>query len=131
MQVLIWFNHLLVFVDAGEIFVMADDVATPSNLPVAPVEHEEFEEVPLDMNVFQRPHEEELSRQVVCTRIDHLAWDRRLSPNSHALAIYLEFAPIRGAALERFKECQCEDDDVHLHYQTWVPDVAIIVGYEA
>jgi hypothetical protein len=94
MQVLIWFNHLLVFVDAGEILVMADDVATPSNLPVAPIKHEEFEEVPLDMNVSQRPHEEELSRQVVCTRIDHLAWDRRLSPNSHALAIYLEFAPI-------------------------------------
>jgi hypothetical protein len=34
----------LVFVDAGEIFVMADDVATPSNPLVALVEQEELEE---------------------------------------------------------------------------------------
>jgi hypothetical protein len=38
MQVLIWFGYPLVFVDAGEIFVMADDVATFSNPPVAPIE---------------------------------------------------------------------------------------------
>jgi hypothetical protein len=38
MQVLIWFVYPLVFVDAGEILVMANDVATPSNPPVAPVE---------------------------------------------------------------------------------------------
>jgi len=44
-----------------------------------------------------------------------------LSPNAHALAIYSEFVPTCGAALERFKNCQCEDDDVPLHYQTWVP----------
>jgi len=31
---------------------MADDVATPSNPPVAPVEQEEFEEAPLDVIVF-------------------------------------------------------------------------------
>jgi hypothetical protein len=46
MQVPIWFDYLLVFVDAGEILVMADDVVTLSNPPVAPVEQEEFEEVP-------------------------------------------------------------------------------------
>jgi len=58
---------------------------------------------------------------VVHTRVDCSAWDRRLSLNPHALAIYLEFVPSRGAAPERFEECQCEDDDVRLHYRTWVP----------
>jgi hypothetical protein len=38
MQVLIWFGHPSIFVDVGEILVMADDVVTPSNLPVALVE---------------------------------------------------------------------------------------------
>jgi hypothetical protein len=47
--------------------VMADDVATPSNPPVAPIKKEEledapFDETPLDVNVFQRSHEEEPSR---------------------------------------------------------------------
>ncbi len=71
----------------------------------------------------QRLREEELSRRVVSIRVDRSAWDRRLSPNPHALAIYLEFvlARARGAAPERFEECQCEDDDVHLHCRTWVP----------
>ncbi len=54
------------------------------------------------------------------TRVDRSVWDRRLSLNPHALAIYLEFVPARGATLERFEECQCEDDDVRLHYRTWV-----------
>jgi transposase len=98
MQVLIWFGYLSVFVDASEISVMADDVATPLNPPVAPVEQEELEEAPLDMNVFQRPRKEEPSRRVVRTRIDRLAWDRRLFPNPRALAIYLEFVPTRGVA---------------------------------
>jgi hypothetical protein len=44
---------LLVFVDAGENLVMVDDVATPSNPLVLLIEKEEFEEAPLDMNVFQ------------------------------------------------------------------------------
>jgi hypothetical protein len=121
MQVPIWFGYLLVFVDAGEILVMADDVATPSNPPVALVEQEELEEAPLDVNVFQWPREKEPSRRVVHTRVDRSAWDRRLSPNPHALAIYLEFVPARGAAPERFEECQCENDNVRLHCRTWVP----------
>jgi hypothetical protein len=62
MQVLIWFGYLSIFVDAGEILVMTDDVATPSNPPIALVELQELEEVPLDVNVFQRPCEEESSR---------------------------------------------------------------------
>jgi len=56
----------------------------------------------------------------VCTRVDRSAWDRQLFPNPYALAIYLEFVFARGTALERFEECQCEDDDVRLHYRTWV-----------
>jgi hypothetical protein len=51
----------------------------------------------------------------VRTRVDHSAWDRPLSPNPHALAIYLEIVHARGATLERFKECQCENDDVRFH----------------
>jgi len=57
----------------------------------------------------------------MCTRVDRSAWDRRLSPNPHALAIYLEFVPTCGAAPERFEECPCEDDDVRFHCRTWVP----------
>jgi hypothetical protein len=120
-----------VFVDAGDNLVMADDVAMPSNPLVAIVDKEELEEATLDrtpldevtfeVNVSQRLHEEEPSRRVVRTRVDRSAWDRQLSPNPHALAIYLEFVPARGVAPKRFEECQCEDDDVHLHYRTWVP----------
>ncbi len=44
---------------------MADDVATPSNPPVAPVDKEELEEASLDVNVFQWLREEEPSRRVV------------------------------------------------------------------
>ncbi len=95
----------MVFVDADENLVMADDIATPSNPSVAPVKQEEFEEVPLEVNVSQRPHEEESSRRVVRTQVDRSAWDHQLSPNPHALAIYLEFVPARGAAPERFEEC--------------------------
>ncbi len=100
---------------------MADDVATPSNPPVAPVEQEELGEAPLDVIVFQRSCEEEPPRRVVRNQVDCLAWDRRLSPNPHALAIYLEFVPTCGVVPERFEECQCEDDDVRFHCQTWVP----------
>jgi hypothetical protein len=116
---------------------MADDVTVPSNLPVALIDKEELEEAPLEeapleeapldevaleVNVFQRSCEEEPFRIVVYIRVVHSAWDRRLSPNPHALAIYLEFVLARGAAPERFKECQCKDDDVRLHCRTWVLD---------
>jgi len=73
------------------------------------------------LNVSQRLREEELHRRVVRTQVARLVWDRRLSPNPRALAIYLEFVPARGAAPERFEECQCEDDDVRFHCRTWVP----------
>ncbi len=73
------------------------------------------------MNVSQWSREEEPSRGVVCTRVDRSAWDRRLSPNPHALVIYFKFVLARGVAPERFEKCQCEDDDVRLHCRTWVP----------
>jgi len=123
----------LVFINVGENLVMADDVVTPSNPPVSLIEKEELEEASLiekeeleeaslDVNVSQRSRKEESSRRMVCTRVDHSAWDHRLSPNPHALTIYLEFVLACGAAPGRFKECQCEDDDVRLHCRTWVPD---------
>jgi hypothetical protein len=67
--------------------------------------------VSFDVNVSQRPREEEPSKGVVRTWVDSSTWDRRLSPNSHALEIYLEFVPAWGVAPERFEKCQCEDDD--------------------
>jgi hypothetical protein len=104
---------------------MADDVATPSNPLVATIDRDKLEEATLDgtsldevaleVNVSQRSCEEESSRRVVRTPIDRSVWDHQLSPNPHALAIYLEFVPAHGAAPERFEECQCEDDDVRLH----------------
>jgi hypothetical protein len=105
----------LVFVDVGEDLVMADDVVTPSNSPVAPIEEKELKETLLDVNVSQRTHDEEPFQRMVCTRIDRSAWDRRLSPNPHTLTIYLKFLPAHGTTPEKFEECQCEDDDVRLH----------------
>jgi hypothetical protein len=105
MQVPNCFGYPSVFVDACENLIMANDVATPSNLPIALVEHEEFEEALLDVNISQWSCEEKLSKKVVCIRIDYSAWDCRLSPNPHALVIYLEFVPARGAVPERFEEC--------------------------
>ncbi len=69
---------------------MMDDVATPSNPPIALIIIK-LEEALFDVNVSQRSCEEEPSRIVVCTQVDHLAWDRQLSPYPHALTIYLEF----------------------------------------
>ncbi len=89
---------------------MVDDVTTPLNLAVTPIEQEKLEETLLDVNVYQWLCEEKLSMRVVRTRVNRSAWDCQLSPNPHTFAIYLKFA-----APKRFEECQCEDDDVHLH----------------
>ncbi len=56
--------------------VMADDDATPSNPPVTPVQQEELEEAPLDLNVSQRPREEKPPRRVVRTQVARLVWNR-------------------------------------------------------
>jgi hypothetical protein len=50
MQVSNCFGYLSIFVDVGENLIMANDVATPSNRPVAPVEHEKLVEAPLNVN---------------------------------------------------------------------------------
>jgi hypothetical protein len=104
------------FIDASENLVVANDVITPSNSPVALVKKDKLEdaplgktplnEAPLDINVSQWSREEEPSRRVVRTRVDRLAWDRRLFPNPHALTIYLEFVLAHGAIPEKFEECQ-------------------------
>jgi hypothetical protein len=57
----------LVFVDAGDNLVIADDVTTPSNPPISLVEKEKLKETPLNVNVSQRSREEEPSRKVVRT----------------------------------------------------------------
>jgi len=62
-------------------------------------------EAPLDLNVSQWPREEEPPRRVVRTQVARSVWDRRLSPNPRALAIYLEFVLARGAVPERFEKC--------------------------
>ncbi len=95
----------MVFVDANENLVMVDDVVTPSNPLVSLIEKEELKEASHDVNVSQQSHEEESSKRVVHTRVDRSTWDRRLSPNPHALTIYLEFVPAHGVALKRFEEC--------------------------
>jgi hypothetical protein len=110
---------------------MADDVAMPSNPLVTLVKKEELKEASLDMNVFQRSCEEESCIRVVRTRIDHLAWDCRLSPNSHALAIYLKFVPAYGVTLERFEKCKCEDAMFVFIVKLGFLVMAIIIGYKA
>ncbi len=92
----------MVFVDTGEDSVMTDDVVTPLNLLVAFVKEEELEETPLDVHVSQQSHDEESFEKAVFTQVDHSAWDRQLFLNPHALAIYLEFVPVRGTTPERF-----------------------------
>ncbi len=104
----------MVFVDAGEDLVMADGAIMPLNPPFVLVEEEKLEET-LDMNVSQWSCDKKLFERVVRTQIDHSAWDHRLSPNPHALTIYLEFIPVHGATPKRFEKCQCEDDDVRFH----------------
>ncbi len=108
------------FVDACENLIMADDVAMPSSLLTTLVEKEELGEALLDVNVSQRSCKEKSSKRVVHIQVDRSAWDRRLSPNPHALTIYLEFVPTCGVEPKRFEECQSEDDYVHLHCRTWV-----------
>jgi hypothetical protein len=55
---------------------MADDDATPSNPPVAPIQQQELEETQLDLDVSQRPRKEEPPKRVVRTRVARSVWDR-------------------------------------------------------
>jgi hypothetical protein len=110
---------------------MVDDVATPLNPLVALVEQEELEEAPLDVNVSQRPCEEEPSRRVVCTRVDRSAWDHRLSPNSHALTIYLKFVLAREPRQKGLKSVNAKMMMFVSIVERGFLVMAITVGYEA
>jgi len=109
---------------------MANDIVMPSDSFVAPVEKEELEEALLDVNVFQRSHEEEPSKRMVRIRVNCSTWNCQWSPNPHALTIYLEFVPIRGAAPKRFEECSKMTMFVFI-VELGFPMMAIIIGYEA
>jgi hypothetical protein len=67
---------LLVFVDASENLIMANDVVTSLNLLISLIEKEELEETPLDVNVSQWSRKKEPFKKVVRTRVDRSTWDR-------------------------------------------------------
>jgi hypothetical protein len=75
MQIPNCLDYLLVFIDACENLVMANDVVMPSNPPVTFVEEEELEKILFDLNVSQQSHDEELFERRVRTQVDCLAWD--------------------------------------------------------
>jgi hypothetical protein len=52
------FVTLLVFVNASENLIMADDVITPSNPLVLVVKKEELEEAPFEVNISQQSRKE-------------------------------------------------------------------------
>jgi hypothetical protein len=91
----------LVFINASEDSVMVDDVVMFSNPPLTLVKEEELEETLLDVNVSQWSCDEESFERVVRTQVNRSTWDCRLSPNPHALAIYLKFILARGAAAKK------------------------------
>ncbi len=73
------------------------------------------------MNVSQQSCEEKPIGRVVHTQVAQSVWDHRVSPNPHALAIYLELIHVFGNMIGRFDECQCEDDNVHIFSWISVP----------
>jgi hypothetical protein len=76
MQIPNCFSYFLVFIVVGENVIMVDDVDTPLNPPVVPVEKEELEKTSVNMNVSQWSHKEKLSRRVMHIQVDRSAWDR-------------------------------------------------------
>jgi hypothetical protein len=94
----------LFFGDIGRNPIMADDATMSSNLLIMPKQNE-LEEAPFDLNVSQRPCEEEPIRRVVRTKVAHSIWDHQVLSNLHALAIYLKLVPTFGNKVGRFDEC--------------------------
>jgi len=121
----------LVFVDASEDSIMADDVITLSNPLITPVEEKELEETSLDVNVSQRSRDEKLFQKVVRTRIDCSAWDHQSSPNPHTLTIYLNFAPTSGVTPERLKSVNVKMTMFVFIVELGFSVMAITVGYKA
>jgi len=122
---------LLVFVDACENLVMADDVATPSNLPSFLVGKKKLEEAPLDVNVSQWSREEESSRKVVRIGVDRSAWDPRLSLNPHALAIYLELSLLVEPHHKSLRNVNVKTTMFVFIVELGFSVMAIIIGCEA
>ncbi len=98
---------------------MVDDATMFLSLLVMLVQDEDLEQTSTDVNVFQRPHEKKI-KKVVCTQVVQLMWDCCVSLNLHIPANSLKLNLALTTKLERFDECQCEDDDGHLFYRTWV-----------
>jgi hypothetical protein len=84
---------------------MVDDATTSSCLPVMPIQDEKLEEAPIDTNVPQQLHEEELIGKVVHIQVVQSVGDHHVSPNLHAFTIYLELIPTLRTRLQRFDEC--------------------------
>jgi hypothetical protein len=68
---------------------------------------------------------------VVRTRIDRSAWDHRLSPNPHALTIYLEFVLAREPRQKGLKSVNVKMTMFVFTIELGFPVMDIIVGYEA
>ncbi len=110
---------------------MVDDVATNSNLPISLVEKEELEEASFDVNVSQWSHEEKPSRRIMHIQVDRLAWDRQLSLNPHALAIYLEFVLLVEPHQKGLKNVNVKTTMFVFIVKLGFSVMAIIIGCEA
>jgi hypothetical protein len=66
---------LLVFVDASEDSIMADDVTKHSNIPIVLIKEEELEKTSFNLNVSQWLCEKEPFKRVVCSQVNYSAWD--------------------------------------------------------
>ncbi len=56
-------------------------------------------------NRTKKNHLEEWCALELIVRVNRSAWDHRLSPNPHALTIYLEFVPACGTMPKRCEKC--------------------------
>jgi len=65
----------LIFIDVGEDLIMVNDVDTPSNPLVVPIEEEKLEETSFDVNFYQWSNKKKLSKKMVRTQVNCLAWD--------------------------------------------------------
>jgi hypothetical protein len=55
---------------------------------------------------------------MVHIQVAQLVWDYRMLFNPHAFVIYLKLVPALEIRFERFDECLCKDDDIHLFCRT-------------
>ncbi len=67
---------------------------------------------------------------MVRTQVDRSAWDRRLSPNPHALEIYLELVLLEKPHQKGLKNVNVKMMMFVSIVERGFPMMAIIVGYE-